>query len=73
MIFFAFILLINHITIAMIMIKGQNKPIMADVIHTALLLYDMFAAFPSITFLAQTNNMIAVVNHTDKNIISIIL
>ena len=72
-IFLVFNLLIIHITIAMITIKGQNNPITADVIQTALLLYDMFAAFPSMTFLAQTNNMIAVVNHTDKTITSNIL
>ena len=57
----------------MITIKGQNNPIMADVIQTALLLYDMFDAFPSMTFVAQTNNIRAVVSHTDKNIIPIIL
>ena len=58
---------------AIITIKGQNNPITVDVIQTALLLYDMFAAFPSMTFLAQTNNIRAVVSHTDKNIIPIIL
>ena len=57
----------------MITIKGHNNPITTDVIQTALLLYDMFAAFPSMAFLAQTNNIIEVVNHTDKNIIVIIL
>ena len=64
-IFLVFNLLKNHITIAMIRIKGQNNPITADVIQTALLLLD---EFPSITFLAQTNNIIAVVSHTDKTI-----
>ena len=72
-IFLAFNILIIHITIAMITIKGHNNPITTDVIQTALLLYDMFAAFPSMAFLAQTNNIIEVVNHTDKNIIVIIL
>ena len=68
-ILFTFLILMNHIITDAIIINGQKSPNIIHVIHTALVLYAIFAALSSITFFARNVIIAAIVIHTYINII----